>query len=618
MAEAVLRTCGACAVQIPHNRAKRCSQCRAAYYCSRECQKRDWRSHKPQCKTPTLVQATASETGRPSIESVVIPGLDERQSRDWPHRGGVDPPESWATLWRRGGATVVDTPACQCGRDACPGSDGCGWQHFDAVTCWSCKRFFDARCVDGFEAVTYGTGVISAFNDRGLHHSVIPMEAVTHGLGNSVERRAACRNMAQQIQTQDPNAIVRFDLDRDDDVTRRALTGWGRCPRCGVELGAQALPTVVLPPVARCIYLHEQRVHLLNDADETLFAHAIAAEIEYCVSVARRLLRDAAGDGAVERFARASAVGALTRAINAANLARSTRPTHFCHVVAEGYYVAHYLRAQLEGEDATCAAIRSALPAFSKTAPVSILSRSRRLNFGRVEDFEASFLEDGDFAALTFGEALTSTDMRTPERIEARRGVRVPGPTWPDADGAYSQLDAERRGLFLRALSGLRVPCLVQAFEYRWSFCTEEAARRYWDTGVLTTRTEEGSSAVPMRRCEGVGLAGADAALVLRGAPPPEQTRGMNFALANWNILFRVGRVCAKIYLGVAYRDRLSTFERAALAIGERAVQRTRAAQERDRPLADPDSARRSPVTEAVRRAADEALARDFQRSLTM
>ena len=84
MAEAVLRTCGACAVQIPHNRAKRCSQCRAAYYCSRECQKRDWRSHKPQCKTPTLVQATASETGRPSIESVVIPGLDERQSSDWP------------------------------------------------------------------------------------------------------------------------------------------------------------------------------------------------------------------------------------------------------------------------------------------------------------------------------------------------------------------------------------------------------------------------------------------------------------------------------------------------------------------------------------------------------
>ena len=308
----------------------------------------------------------------------------------------------------------------------------------------------------------------------------------------------------------------------------------------------------------------------------------------------------------------------MSRAINAANLARSTRPTHFCHVVAEGYYVAQYLRAQLEGEDATCAAIRSALPAFSKTAPVSILSRSRRLNFGRVEDFEASFLEDGDFAALTFGEALTSTDMRTPERIDARRGVRVPGPTWPDADGAYSQLDAERRGLFLRALSGLRVPCLVQAFEYRWSFCTEEAARRYWDTGVLTTRTEEGSSAVPMRRCEGVGLAGADAALVLRGAPPPEQTRGMNFALANWNILFRVGRVCAKIYLGVAYRDRLSTFERAALAIGERAVQRTRAAQERDRPLADPDSARRSPVTEAVRRAADEALARDFQRSLTM
>jgi hypothetical protein len=29
---------------------QRCNRCKAAYYCSRECQKRHWKTHKPVCK----------------------------------------------------------------------------------------------------------------------------------------------------------------------------------------------------------------------------------------------------------------------------------------------------------------------------------------------------------------------------------------------------------------------------------------------------------------------------------------------------------------------------------------------------------------------------------------
>jgi hypothetical protein len=32
---------------------KRCSRCRSIYYCSRECQEKDWVNHKPKCKANT-------------------------------------------------------------------------------------------------------------------------------------------------------------------------------------------------------------------------------------------------------------------------------------------------------------------------------------------------------------------------------------------------------------------------------------------------------------------------------------------------------------------------------------------------------------------------------------
>ncbi|XP_075265551.1 uncharacterized protein LOC142357954 [Convolutriloba macropyga] len=41
--------CMTCEVQKPAQELKRCARCKFAQYCSRECQKKDWPSHKPFC-----------------------------------------------------------------------------------------------------------------------------------------------------------------------------------------------------------------------------------------------------------------------------------------------------------------------------------------------------------------------------------------------------------------------------------------------------------------------------------------------------------------------------------------------------------------------------------------
>jgi len=41
------------------NQGKACSACNCRVYCSRECQKKDWKQHKPECKV--LVARTKSD-----------------------------------------------------------------------------------------------------------------------------------------------------------------------------------------------------------------------------------------------------------------------------------------------------------------------------------------------------------------------------------------------------------------------------------------------------------------------------------------------------------------------------------------------------------------------------
>lgn len=52
------RTCNYCGAEeafgAPPRILLRCGRCRDAYYCNRECQRRDWKSHKPSCYPSTL------------------------------------------------------------------------------------------------------------------------------------------------------------------------------------------------------------------------------------------------------------------------------------------------------------------------------------------------------------------------------------------------------------------------------------------------------------------------------------------------------------------------------------------------------------------------------------
>jgi hypothetical protein len=49
-ANPICRPCGKNPTQNPEIKFKRCGTCQTVYYCSRECQRNDWKKHKEICK----------------------------------------------------------------------------------------------------------------------------------------------------------------------------------------------------------------------------------------------------------------------------------------------------------------------------------------------------------------------------------------------------------------------------------------------------------------------------------------------------------------------------------------------------------------------------------------
>jgi mitochondrial splicing suppressor protein 51 len=56
---------------------KRCAKCQTTRYCSRECQKSDFKQHKKQCAGLANIRATTSGNPKPSVDSsTAIKNLD--------------------------------------------------------------------------------------------------------------------------------------------------------------------------------------------------------------------------------------------------------------------------------------------------------------------------------------------------------------------------------------------------------------------------------------------------------------------------------------------------------------------------------------------------------------
>lgn len=63
----VPRQCTLCGIEVPADRAPRCSRCKAVIYCSHACQKKHWKeTHKVSCelyKVPCLIHKDLNGTG---------------------------------------------------------------------------------------------------------------------------------------------------------------------------------------------------------------------------------------------------------------------------------------------------------------------------------------------------------------------------------------------------------------------------------------------------------------------------------------------------------------------------------------------------------------------------
>mmetsp|Transcript_727 Transcript_727/g.1917 ORF Transcript_727/g.1917 Transcript_727/m.1917 type:complete len:584 (-) Transcript_727:158-1909(-) len=151
--------------------------------------------------------------------------------------------------------------------------------------------------------------------------------------------------------------------------------------------------------------------------------------------------------------------------------------------------------------------------------------------------------------------------------------------------------------------SSAQVVVLGHAYDYRWAFHDEAGAKAFYRDNVLARRSEERSSSPRAPNLERVAAlrlsAAADESLVLcaRGSLPPAISGLLDMCLAN--ILFRVGRVCVKSFVGLWF---VTPYTQEALAdfadrVGEVAAAKVRAALTQDYAPAAPVAA---PAAEAL------------------
>jgi len=222
---------------------------------------------------------------------------DDRQPRDWPHRGGVDPRMAFASLFNKPMRDVgkVDSGPCQCERPTCPSrSTSCGICIDDPVLCWSCLRFFSLYCVGGGPDCLQRAGVV-------------------------------------ELGELDPESVL-GNIDK-----RAKFKEWARCPRCDAALGAAAMPTVF-----------RNMLSCQTFAQPGERFEPVSTEAEYRALVTEQMHAFSRANEAVAAQDANAAIKAYTRAIHCANHVRGLSPHLFDGDCRDTFLMAHARRALLE------------------------------------------------------------------------------------------------------------------------------------------------------------------------------------------------------------------------------------------------------------------------------
>ena len=479
---------------------------------------------------------------------------NDLQPRDWLHRGGFDPPESFNALWRipikKGSQGFKESPPCQCLNKKCTMKTAGGYVT-DAVICWQCKSYFHLNCLGGPQKI----------------------------MGNS-------------------SGIAYLDKDKANQDHRTNIEEWTQCPLCNASLGVISMP-----------YAFQMMVALSSKMENK----EIAAELDFAMKKAAAAKAAGNKDAAIHSYTRAINCANVIRSKDSSGF---TMGIHDNFIKA--YIMRAKLEKKTKLAKRLLTAYptfsrheKTALPSRTNLdGTVRIWNR-----FRCEEDFHKSFAtrntcsstihEDASHVEIASGDLFSSSGTRTlqlcggryilvqrtgmgalnkhknytdlgqagstqifkvnknmnklklmPQQLKQRSSQFE----WQDQRGAgldFKQMDSERRGcnLWSTYRPSTQVGDTVSVMDMRYCCHTVTAAKDYWK--IMYSRDNEmknmctdlvdissgGSECIQM-----ISLQSEDDCLVTNG-----QVIVHGVPMVHTCCLFRVGRMCGKVFVGINF-----------------------------------------------------------------